>query len=186
MVERLFAIAAIALMLAACGQEAGDLDRLARGDLAGFEFHARPQPATEEGFLDGGGDVVSVANFQGKVLLVNLWATWCAPCIEEMPQLDALEAELGGADFQVIAVSSDRRPRAEVEEFLREEIGADHLALFMDDNLGYALGSGVSVWPTTILYDRTGRELGRMSGPAPWDGADARALIEGVIEATGE
>ena len=184
MVEKLFAIAAIAVALAACGPRDAALSRLASGEMAAFEFLGTPELATDESFLDADGREVRISDFAGQVVLVNLWATWCAPCVHEMPQLDALQAELGGEDFVLITVSADRRPRAEVEAFLRDDIGAAHLPLYMDNNLGYSLGSAVGVWPTTILYDREGYELGRMTGPAEWNGDDARALIEGVIEAT--
>jgi thiol-disulfide isomerase/thioredoxin len=184
LVEKLFAIAAVALMLAGCGPRAEDLSRLARGEMADFEFHRTPQPAAEATFLDVNGGEVRIADFAGQVVLVNLWATWCAPCVHEMPQLDALEAELGGPEFQVIAISADRRPHAEVDQVLREEIGATHIASYMDNNLGFSLGSRVTGWPTTILFDRQGRELGRIALPAEWASDDAHRLIEGVIEAT--
>jgi len=186
LVEKLFAIAALTLALAACGPAGNGYDDLARGDMATFEFRAVPQDAAEASFLDAQGGEVRIADFEGQILLVNLWATWCAPCVREMPQLDALQAALGSAEFQVIAISSDRRPREEVETFLREDIGAQNLALYMDNNLGFSLGSQVTVWPTTILFDAQGRELGRIAGPAEWDGEDARALIEGVIAATAD
>jgi len=186
LVEKLFAFAAVALTLAlaGCGPRESGYAHLARGEMAAFEFARNPAPATDASFLDANDDEVRVSDFAGRVLLVNLWATWCAPCVHEMPQLDALEEELGSDEFQVIAVSSDRRPRDEVEEVLHDRIGATHLPLYMDDNLAFSLGAEVTGWPTTILYDRQGRELGRIARPAEWQSDDARELIEAVIEET--
>ncbi len=188
MVEKLFAVAVLALMLAACGPKGGasDLSRLAVGQMVAFEFHESPRAAPDAAFTDINGEEVRVADFAGRVLLVNVWATWCAPCVREMPQLNALQAEFGGAEFEVIALSTDRRPQAEVEAFLREEIGADVIPLYFDRSITFALDARVSVWPTTILFDRQGREIGRIAAPAEWDSEDAHRLIETVIEATGE
>ncbi len=187
MVERQFVVAAFALLLAACGPVGGDsYESYARGELQAFEFHSSPIAAGEGTFTAAGGNEVSLADFEGRVVLLNIWATWCAPCIHEMPQLDTLERELGGEEFTVLAVSTDRSLWDEVEFFLREEIGAEAIPLFMDTDLDFTLNSQVSVWPTTILYDRDGQELGRLAAPAEWDSADARRMIEAVIEGTRE
>lgn len=167
--------------LAACSPRGDGLASYAVGEMQSFEVHDAPVAASNAPFLDGDGAEVRLSDFAGQVVLLNVWATWCAPCVREMPQLDALQAELGGEDFTVLTVSTDRLARSEVEFFLREEIGAAHLPLYMDEGLAFALGTGVSVWPTTILYSRDGRELGRIAGPAEWDGADAHRLIEAAI-----
>ncbi len=168
--------------LAACSNAAeDDLASLARGQLIAFEVHDAPIAASTAAFLDESGAPVTIADFSGRVVLLNVWATWCAPCVREMPQLDALQGEYGSDDFVVITVSTDRIELAEVEYFLREEIGAAHLALYTDQSLDFALGSGVSVWPTTILYNRGGMELGRIAGPAEWNSDDAHRFIEAAI-----
>lgn len=180
--KRIGLFLALALTLASCG-DAGQrgLAALARGELENFLVHSAPRPAHTGTFEDFYGGPVSLADFEGRVVLLNIWATWCAPCVHEMPQLDALAAEYSGDEFVVLALSTDRIEREEVERVLREDIGAEHLPLFFDPSSAYSLGSQVVVWPTTILYDREGRELGRISGPAEWNSADAHRLIEAAI-----
>ncbi|MDX1541471.1 MAG: TlpA disulfide reductase family protein, partial [Geminicoccaceae bacterium] len=100
---------------------------------AGFALHHSPQPVPEIQFEDGEGEPRSLADFRGQVVLLNVWATWCAPCRREMPTLDRLQAELGGPDFQVVALSIDRQGRAAVEEFY-EEIGLETLPIYVDSS----------------------------------------------------
>ncbi|OLP53705.1 sodium:dicarboxylate symporter [Rhizobium rhizosphaerae] len=131
-------------------------------------------------FTDGDGKPSSLAALSGKTLLVNLWATWCVPCREEMPALDALERAMGDARFQVVAVNidmgSDEKPKA----FL-DEIGVKALALHRDGSMGVfntlkkeGLAFGL---PATFLVDPKGCLIGAMNGPAAWDSEDAKALI---------
>lgn len=191
--EKYLAVLIVALALVGCGpvDKFDDLSVLATGQMRTFEFHASPIPAATEPFLSAEGQEVRIEDFQGKVLLVNIWATWCAPCIREMPQLDILAQAMVGTNFALVAISTDRLvedrlERSDVETFLYDEIGATHIPLYTDWPISFTLASGVSVWPTTILYDRQGRELGRINGPADWDSEDAMRMIQGVIEATQE
>lgn len=144
-------------------------------------LHASPKAVPALRFRDGNGVLVSLDDVRGKVLLLNIWATWCAPCREEMPALDRLQATLGGRDFEVIALSIDAGDEglAAVKRFYAE-VGVRNLRVFHDAsaNAGFQLGA-VGV-PTTLLLDREGKELGRMSGAAEWDSAAAIALIEGL------
>ena len=117
-----------------------------------------------------------LSDLRGKVVLLNIWATWCVPCREEMPMLDKLEAELGGKDFQVVAVNIDRGGGDKATAFLAET-GATHLALYTDPS-GKLFSKIKAVgMPTTLLIDREGREIGRLVGPADWDSPEALALI---------
>lgn len=133
------------------------------------------QPAPDIAFLDPDGEQVSLASFAGKPLLLNLWATWCAPCVAEMPTLDALAARED--DLQVLAVSQDfPEVETEVTVFFAER-GLGHLEPYRDPELGMMTGLAASTLPTTILYDAGGREVWRMVGAFDWDGAEAAKLI---------
>jgi thiol-disulfide isomerase/thioredoxin len=131
-------------------------------------------------FQDGQGKELSLEDFRGRVVLLNLWATWCAPCRKEMPALDRLQMQLGGPGFEVVAVSIDRDPEL-VREFFREH-GIESLALYIDasgDITGTLRAIGI---PTTLLVDREGREIWRMTGPAEWDAPPSVAAIHKHVE----
>ena len=119
-------------------------------------------------FIDGAGAPLSLSDFRGRVILLNLWATWCVPCREEMPALDRLQAALGGSDFEVVALSLDRGGIVAVKGFY-EELKLRTLRIYVDQN-GDALSKLGSVGiPLTVLVDRDGRELWRVVGPREWD-----------------
>jgi thiol-disulfide isomerase/thioredoxin len=120
-----------------------------------------------------------LADFRGRVVLLNLWATWCVPCRQEMPTLDRLQARLGGPDFQVIALSIDRTGAPAVRAFY-EEIGVRHLPLFLDTTGNAVRQLNAPGLPTTLLLDRAGREIGRFVGPAEWD---SPAIVETIEKA---
>jgi thiol-disulfide isomerase/thioredoxin len=147
-------------------------------------FLARPKPLDlgEAGFVDADGGTKSLSDWRGKVVLLNIWATWCVPCRDEMATLDKLEAALGGKDFQVVAVNIDRGGSDKPKSFLAEA-GATHLSLYTDPS-GKLFSKLKAVgMPTTLLLDREGREIGRLVGPANWDSPDALALIKAAIAA---
>ena len=121
------------------------------------------------------GEPMSLADFRGRIVLVNFWATWCGPCVAEMPSLDRLEAKLGGRDFTVITVSEDRNP-AVIAPFY-EEHGLRHLKRYHDPSGALSRAFGIRGLPTTVLIDREGQEIGRIEGPAEWDSPEAKALI---------
>ncbi len=147
------------------------------GAVAGFVPTEGRPPAPEISFSDAAGNSLSLEDFRGRTVLVNLWATWCAPCVEEMPALDRLDASIDDIPFEVVAISLDRGGAATVEPFLAE-IGVEGLALYFDESgrtLGAVAARGL---PTSILVDPQGREVGRLEGAAEWDRPEARALIE--------
>ncbi len=171
----------------ACAADAATLERmkpLAKGEVAALLVANAPRPVPSLTFEDGGGAKKSLADFRGKVVLFNLWATWCVPCRQEMPALDRLQQKFGGADFEVVAVSIDIRDPNKPKKFLKE-IGVAALPFWIDPSgkifqelrsVGRAVGM-----PTTLLLDRSGCEIGYLPGPAEWDSPDAEALIAAAL-----
>jgi thiol-disulfide isomerase/thioredoxin len=148
---------------------------------AGFNFApSAPKPVPEIAFLDGAGKEVRLADFRGEVVVLNLWATWCAPCRHEMPSLDRLQARFGGNGLEVIALSLDRGDVGKVREFY-DELGITSLAIYHDPDGRAGRELGAPGLPTTILIDRSGQEVGRLLGPAEWDSEEAIAVIEALV-----
>ncbi|MDH4570501.1 TlpA family protein disulfide reductase [Pseudomonas sp. BN414] len=134
-------------------------------------------------FIDGGGKPLSLADFRGKVVLLNLWATWCVPCRQEMPTLDRLQAKLGGSDFQVVALSLDQGGLPVVRDFYRE-IGIQHLPVYLDEHMQAIQSLGAFGLPVTLLLDREGREIGRKAGAAEWDSPEVIEFVQEVMAST--
>ena len=134
----------------------------------GFALHDTPQTVINVRYLTEDGSRGDMEDFRGKVILVNVWATWCVPCREEMPTLDALQAELGSDRFEVVALSIDRAGTPAVRRFY-DEIGVTNLKTYVDKTMLSATALRTVGLPTTILIDAQGRELGRLVGPAEWD-----------------
>ena len=133
-----------------------------------FARAIKPRQLADLQFQDGAGRARSLADFCGKLVLLNIWATWCAPCREEMPALDRLQAKLGGPDFEVLALSIDQQGPEVVRRFFAE-IGVKALALYIDPTAQAGFKLAIPGVPTTLLIDRDGREIWRRAGPAKWD-----------------
>ncbi|WP_328600474.1 TlpA family protein disulfide reductase [Mesorhizobium xinjiangense] len=142
-----------------------------------FVMHEVPRPLPEIKFEDGNGEALTLADFSGRTVLLNIWATWCVPCREEMPTLDALEADLGGPGFEVVALSVDRAGPDVVRKFYAE-IGIRHLGLYIDASMQASFDLGAPGLPTTLLIDGEGQELGRLIGPAEWDTPEMIAFLK--------
>jgi len=150
--------------------------------MAAFIKHPAPKDIAPFSFADASGAVLDLSHWKGKVVLLNLWATWCAPCRKEMPELAKLQQEMGSADFEVVALSEDLKGAEASAKFLKDA-KADALALYVDPK-ATALEAVQSVGlPTTLLIDRNGKEVGRLLGPAQWNSAESKALIKTALDA---
>jgi thiol-disulfide isomerase/thioredoxin len=138
--------------------------------------------APEISFLDGDGEELSLADFSGRVVVMNLWATWCAPCRREMPSLENLDAAFDDADLVVVALSQDRGDAQDKIDAFYEEIGVNGLEIYRDPKARTARDLRAPGLPTTIVFDRAGQEVGRVLGDAEWDGEAAMELLRLLVE----
>jgi thiol-disulfide isomerase/thioredoxin len=163
---------------------AARLAPLARGEVAAFNAASAPAQTPNLTFTGPDGAPKSLADFRGRTVLLNLWATWCVPCRQEMPALDRLQAELGGDGFQVVAVNIDTRNLDRPMTWL-QEAGVRNLAYYADPQAKAfqdlkRVGKAVGL-PTTLLIDSQGCELGALAGPAAWDSEDALRLVRAAL-----
>src|SRR5438105_15112146 len=157
---------------------------LAHGEVAALTMATTPLRLPDLAFEDAEGKPRKLSEWRGKTVLVNLWATWCVPCRKEMPALDALEARLGGPDFEVVAVNIDTRDPDKPRAWLRN-IGIGHLAYYADPNAKVfqdlkAVGKAIGM-PTTLIVDPNGCEIAALSGPAEWASADGVRLVSAAL-----
>lgn len=154
---------------------------LSVGEMAKFVFKKAPEPLPDFTFLDGTGKERSLKDWRGRVVLLNIWATWCLPCRKEMPDLERLQAELGSDKFEVVALSADRGGLEASKKFL-DQIKVVKLGLYADPSARVASTLKVIGMPATLLIDAQGREIGRLLGPAEWHSEDAKALVRAVLK----
>jgi thiol-disulfide isomerase/thioredoxin len=150
------------------------------GGMEKFDAAENPVQMPETVFTDKSGRELTLKNFRGKIVLLNFWATWCGPCVREMPSLERLHTMLQGNDFTVIALSEDRRGWDKITRF-QDKVGLKGLPLFHDVSSKMMFATKARGLPTTILVGRDGKELGRLTGSAGWDTDEAVALIRYYI-----
>ena len=175
---RLIVLLLIGLACPACDRQNPTAEQAAARPGAvvkGVDRSHQGEAAPKVGFRDPDGGDVDLAAFRDKPLLVNLWASWCVPCVRELPTLDRLAVARDG-ELGVIAVSQDMAPHSSVTAFL-EEHGIANLGAFHDPEMGLTSALGVQVMPTTLLYDQAGKEVWRFTGDLDWTGAEAAALL---------
>ncbi len=173
----MFLIGAVYAIAGLSGNVAAATDKAAPASgLQNFVLKSVPAPLPQVQFQDAAGAFHDLSEFNGKVILVNFWATWCAPCRAEMPSLDRLQQAMGGKDFEVVIISLDRAGYDKAAAFLNE-IGVKNLTTFIDPGIKAARKLGALGLPVSLLLNRKGDEIGRLTGPAEWDSAEAKALI---------
>lgn len=145
-----------------------------------FVLHDEPRTIENISFVDAKGEQRSLSDFRGKVILLNVWATWCGPCRHEMPSLDRLQKALGGNDFAVVALSIDRGGADVVQRFYAD-VGITSLPIFIDSAARAMRELAVVGVPATLLIGRDGREIGRLVGPAEWDAPAIVDYLKSVI-----
>ena len=156
---------------------------LIRGEVAAITLAKVPRRVPELAFRDATGQAKTLGDWRGRLVLLNLWATWCVPCRKEMPALDALEAKLGGSGFDVVAINIDTRDPEKPKAWLKE-VGVERLSYYADPSAkvfqDLKLAGSAFGMPTTLLVDPAGCEIGALAGPAEWASEDAVKLIEAL------
>ena len=151
------------------------------GDMKKLIFHTAPEAVTDTAFqLADNAGTATLADYEGKVVLVNFWATWCAPCRKEMPALAELQEELGGDTFEVLTIATGRNSPEGIKKFFAE-IGVDNLPRHQDPQQALAAQMGIFGLPISVILDADGREIARLRGDADWSSDSAKTVIRALL-----
>ena len=172
---------ALALGANAALADTSELEAMREGTMKKLSF-SEPAAVSDEAFTDPDGGEYRLSDFQGKYVLVNFWATWCAPCRKEMPMLSELQSEFGGETFEVATIATGRNELPAIRRFF-DEIDVDNLPLYLDPKQKLARDMAVLGLPITVILDPEGREIARMRGDAEWNSDSAKAIIAAMIAA---
>jgi len=152
------------------------------GDMKKLNFHSVAKTVSDKSYTKDDGTTGTLADHTGKVVLLNFWATWCAPCRKEMPMLSELQTELGGDDFEVVTLATGRNAPPAMKNFFKE-INVDNLPLHRDPKQKIARDMAVLGLPITVILDKDGAEIARLRGDADWASDNAKAILREVIAA---
>ena len=162
-------------------QDFSSLADLKTGDMKKLVLHSDAKPVAQTVFFDESGTKLTLSDFHGKTTVLNLWATWCAPCRYEMPSLSKLQAALGSDDFQVVTIATMRNSSKVIDAFF-DEINVENLPKHQDPKGTLARSLFVAGLPATLLIDEDGNEIGRLVGDANWSSTDALGIVGKFIE----
>ncbi|HVG49343.1 MAG TPA: TlpA disulfide reductase family protein [Rubellimicrobium sp.] len=165
--------------LAANGAVAQDLAALQEGDMRKLAILEEPVEVSTTAFEGDDGAEMTLQDLRGEVAVVNFWATWCAPCREEMPTLAKLQEELGDEGVRVATIATGRNDPVELENFL-QEVGAGALPHWRDPQQALAREMGVLGLPITVILNREGQEVARLQGDADWSSESALAILRAI------
>ncbi len=160
---------------------ADDIAALREGDMRKLIVHSAPVAGSDVPFTAEDGSEMTLAAYEGKYVVLNFWATWCAPCRKEMPMLSAMQAQLGGDTFEVVTIATGRNPRPAMERFFAE-IEVDNLPLHTDARQSLARSLGILGLPITLILNPEGQEIARLQGDADWSSDSAYAIIEALLD----
>jgi thiol-disulfide isomerase/thioredoxin len=174
-------LGAIALPTLTVAGEIADIAALRTGDMKKLVFHAQPKPVSDaKFFLADNAGKATLADYKGKYILLNFWATWCAPCRKEMPMLSALQAEFGGEKFEVLTIATGRNTPAGMTKFFTEA-KITNLPLHTDPKQALAREMGIFGLPISVILNPDGLEIARLRGDAEWDSDSAKAIIAALL-----
>ena len=177
---RLIALLLVAMMAVGCDRQKADAPQAPVAETEsgkGVDRSHQGEAAPTTLFKNPDGGDISIARFKGVPVLVNLWASWCAPCVKELPTLQRLEGEQAeDGKLAVIAVSQDMAPQGSVDAFLSGK-KISRFAAFHDKDMALSTALGVQIMPTTVLYDADGKEVWRFIGDQDWTSAEAAKLL---------
>ena len=169
---------------ASVSRDLSQAEALREGDMKKLIFHPAPQSVSQAGFTTFDGAPLTLADWQGKWVLVNFWATWCAPCRKEMPMLADLQTGLGGDQFEVVTIATGRNPPQSMQAFF-QDIGIDNLPLHRDPQQALARELGILGLPITLILNPEGQEVARLTGDADWASDSAKAILQSLIGLSG-
>lgn len=166
--------------LAAEPMDIQTLKDMRQGDMRLVAIHSEPRETVMVPFLDVDGNPIDLSKYAGKTILLNFWATWCAPCRAEMPSLDALNRDMGGDTFQVVTVAVGRNPVPMIEKFFADN-AIETLPILRDPKMKFSGASGVRGLPVTLVLNPQGQEIARLQREAEWNSDDAKRLLNAMI-----